>query len=289
MSGSSSNTDRFGGGPSDIPTDDNDGYAVSGRIMLSTIVVLFFIVILAFVLHLYARWLLLRSRNLRSRHGSRNRRRRQLVFHVDQNAAVATRGLDSRVLKSLPVFTFSSESHPDSALECAVCLSEFEENESGRILPKCKHSFHLDCIDMWFHSHSTCPLCRTPVEGPVPVSQNPGDVVLTVNEPLNVESGSNQGSDLCSTCQHDEQQAGTSAVEFRRKLSIEVPRRNTEGFVSESNGCDSGPSQPYKSPMTRMLSFKRMLSRDRRGSGSISVSESDIERGGDEETRRTQG
>ncbi|KAK8603290.1 hypothetical protein V6N13_085481 [Hibiscus sabdariffa] len=111
---------------------------------------------------------------------------------------------------------------------------------------------------MWFHSHSTCPLCRTPVEGPVPVSQNPGDVVLAVNEPLDVESGSNRGSDLCSTCQHDEQQAGTSAVEFRRKLSIEVPRRNTEGFVSESGGCDSGPSQPYKSPMTRMLSFKRM-------------------------------
>ncbi|KAE8703412.1 hypothetical protein F3Y22_tig00110472pilonHSYRG00526 [Hibiscus syriacus] len=285
MSGNS-NSDRFGDS-SDVPMDDNAGYALSGRIMLSTIVVLFFVVILAFVLHLYARWMLLRARNLRSPNGRRNRRRRQLVFYVDHNALDATRGLDARVLKSLPVFTFSTETHPDSALECAVCLSEFEENESGRVLPKCKHSFHLECIDMWFHSHSTCPLCRTPVEGPVPVSENPGDVVLTVNEPSGGESGSNRGSDLCSTCEHEEQQVGPSAVESRRKLSVEVPRRNTEGFVSESSGCDSGPSQPYKSPMTRMLSFKRILSRERRGSGSINVSESDIERGGDEETQQT--
>ncbi|MGJ2918479.1 RING finger domain-containing protein, partial [Salmonella enterica subsp. enterica serovar Paratyphi A] len=38
-----------------------------------------------------------------------------------------------------------------------MCLSEFEEKDKLRVLPKCNHGFHLECIDMWFHSHSTCP------------------------------------------------------------------------------------------------------------------------------------
>ncbi|XVE82174.1 hypothetical protein DITRI_Ditri15bG0125700 [Diplodiscus trichospermus] len=290
----SENTDRFRDSSTDIPVENNRSYVLSGRIMLSAIIVLFFVVILMFSLHLYARWYLLRFRRRRSRNARRDLRRAQL-FYVDLNAA--NRGLDARILKSLPVFTFSSETHPDSALECAVCLSEFEENESGRLLPKCSHSFHLDCIDMWFHSHSTCPLCRNPVEESVPVSESLGDLVLTINEPSGGESETSLSSELCASCPDDEGQA----VGYRRKLLIEVPRRNIEGFEGESSGCDSGPSQSYKSPMNRMLSFKRMLSRDRRGNGTSScpspinagscasniVTELDIERGG-KETQQTQ-
>ncbi|KAJ7297170.1 hypothetical protein O6H91_Y076100 [Diphasiastrum complanatum] len=43
---------------------------------------------------------------------------------------------------------------------CAVCLSEFQEGEKTRLLPKCGHVFHLECIDIGLFSHSTCPLCR---------------------------------------------------------------------------------------------------------------------------------
>ncbi|XWS14108.1 hypothetical protein CRYUN_Cryun36dG0094800 [Craigia yunnanensis] len=278
----SENKDRFRD-ISNIPTENNGSYALSGKIMLSAFVILFFVVILMFILHLYARWYLLRARRRYSRNARRNLRRPQ-VFYVDQNAnavSAVTRDLDSRVLKSLPVFTFSSKTHPDSAIECAVCLSEFEENESGRVLPKCNHSFHLECIDMWFHSQSTCPLCRTPVEESVPASENTGDCVLTINEPSGGELGSNRSSELCATRQTEEGQGG---------------------LEGESSGCEGGPSQSYKSPMSRMLSFKRILSRERRGNGpsscpspinagscgSITVSESDIERGG-EETRQTRG
>lgn len=45
--------------------------------------------------------------------------------------------------------------------ECPVCLSEFEDNQELRTLPKCNHSFHVDCIDMWLYSHPSCPTCRT--------------------------------------------------------------------------------------------------------------------------------
>ncbi|EES06590.1 hypothetical protein BDA96_04G118800 [Sorghum bicolor] len=47
--------------------------------------------------------------------------------------------------------------------QCAVCLSLVQEGEVVRRLPACMHLFHVCCIDMWLHSHSTCPLCRATV------------------------------------------------------------------------------------------------------------------------------
>ncbi|KAH7292660.1 hypothetical protein KP509_29G080000 [Ceratopteris richardii] len=44
--------------------------------------------------------------------------------------------------------------------ECVVCLTDFHEAESIRMLPKCEHCFHEQCIEMWLSTHSTCPLCR---------------------------------------------------------------------------------------------------------------------------------
>ncbi|KAL0720127.1 hypothetical protein Bca4012_034726 [Brassica carinata] len=72
--------------------------------------------------------------------------------------------LDPTVLEKIPIFVYSSETHQLPLEECSVCLSEFEEDDEGRLLPKCGHAFHVDCIDTWFRSSSTCPLCRAPVQ-----------------------------------------------------------------------------------------------------------------------------
>lgn len=49
------------------------------------------------------------------------------------------------------------------SVECAVCLSMFEEGEEIKQLPRCKHSFHASCIDMWLSSHLDCPICRSSI------------------------------------------------------------------------------------------------------------------------------
>ncbi|KAK9938118.1 hypothetical protein M0R45_014874 [Rubus argutus] len=73
-------------------------------------------------------------------------------------------GLDPAVIESFPVFLYSAvkglteQSAP--ALECAVCLSEFGDSETLRLLPKCDHVFHPGCIDVWLAYHNTCPVCR---------------------------------------------------------------------------------------------------------------------------------
>ncbi|KAK1418561.1 hypothetical protein QVD17_27706 [Tagetes erecta] len=72
-------------------------------------------------------------------------------------------GIDKTIIESLPYFKFSSLKGWKNGLECSVCLSAFEEIELLRLLPKCKHAFHIDCIDQWLENHSSCPLCRLKV------------------------------------------------------------------------------------------------------------------------------
>ena len=40
--------------------------------------------------------------------------------------------------------------------ECPICLSEC----SVRSYLRCGHFFHKKCLDTWFHSKNTCPICR---------------------------------------------------------------------------------------------------------------------------------
>ncbi|TKY72578.1 RING-H2 finger protein ATL2 [Spatholobus suberectus] len=268
--------------PNPSPNDfDEKGYSLSGKIMLSAIILLFFVVVLMLCLHIYARWYLRRARRRQLRR-HRERHRIQLVFYDDSGTPSAlSLGLDAAVLASLPVFSYDPKTDPENAPECAVCLSEFEPGETGRVLPKCKHSFHTECIDMWFHSHDTCPLCRAPVER----APEPEVVVVTVRE-REPEPGSVE----------DENRTGSSSVGERRKpslvgVTIEVPSR-AENFRDES-GCDSPSTQSsFRSPMSRMLSFKRILGMERKGNVSpspcsgacSSTAESGAERGGREET-----
>lgn len=67
--------------------------------------------------------------------------------------------LQHRDIRSLPTHRYIKGNRQSA--ECAVCLSEFEDNQELRTLPKCNHSFHVDCIDMWLYSHPSCPTCRT--------------------------------------------------------------------------------------------------------------------------------
>ncbi|XWS64969.1 hypothetical protein CRYUN_Cryun05aG0049800 [Craigia yunnanensis] len=69
-------------------------------------------------------------------------------------------GLDEGLIKSITVCKYKKSDGLVEGTDCSVCLSEFQEDESLRLLPKCNHAFHVPCIDTWLKSHSSCPLCR---------------------------------------------------------------------------------------------------------------------------------
>ncbi|KAL4340287.1 hypothetical protein GQ457_08G005930 [Hibiscus cannabinus] len=88
-----------------------------------------------------------------------------------------SQGLDESVVKAITVCKFKRNEGLIEGTDCSVCLSEFVEDESLRLLPKCNHAFHVPCIDTWLNSHSTCPLCRANI-----VSVNQPATAVTAHE-----------------------------------------------------------------------------------------------------------
>ncbi|KAK9074272.1 hypothetical protein SSX86_006869 [Deinandra increscens subsp. villosa] len=89
-------------------------------------------------------------------------------------------GLDQSVINSYPKFPFSKGITKGGDSMCAICLCEYRESEMMRMLPDCKHFFHLNCVDAWLKLNATCPVCRssplptplsTPLAEVVPLSQ----------------------------------------------------------------------------------------------------------------------
>lgn len=85
-------------------------------------------------------------------------------------------GLDRGLIDTFPTVEYSFVkrlSLVKAVLECAVCLNEFEDQEVLRVIPRCCHVFHPECIDAWLSSHTTCPLCRSNLADPNPESPDP--------------------------------------------------------------------------------------------------------------------
>lgn len=118
---------------------------------------------------------------------------------ADQNPYPPMKGLRSSVISTIPQFVFKAEAEEGHGLECVICLSVFGDHELGRKLSVCDHAFHAECIDMWLHSHTTCPICRAPAVQPsaldyrvsVVIDSAPG-LQLTRNQPS--ERGQSSGS-----------------------------------------------------------------------------------------------
>ncbi|KAI5604831.1 hypothetical protein BDE02_01G313100 [Populus trichocarpa] len=81
-------------------------------------------------------------------------RQLQQLFHLHDS------GLDQAFIDALPVFQYKEIVGPKEPFDCPVCLCEFSEKDKLRLLPMCSHAFHINCIDTWLLSNSTCPLCR---------------------------------------------------------------------------------------------------------------------------------
>nr|GLL35065.1 RING-H2 finger protein ATL3-like [Ipomoea trifida] len=260
------------GDASELGGQLNESVVLTGKIMMGAGIGLFLVVAAIFSIHLYTRWFWRRRPDLLSAAaGGRRDDSQEVAIRI-----ALRKGLEPSVLKTIPEVEFCSQDFKEG-LECVVCLCEVCEGEKTRFLPKCNHGFHVECIDTWFQSHSTCPLCRNPISNPNPEkpalypipgvaaaasAEAPnfptnvlywGDEVRVstlgpcVDEPRRAEAP-------CSSSAAGKVGAGGASVSARAEgmLVIDIPRQIVDDDDQES-------------PMiARLRSLRRLLSRGKR-------------------------
>ncbi|KAL5204995.1 hypothetical protein ABZP36_009866 [Zizania latifolia] len=81
---------------------------------------------------------------------------------------IKTVGLEERAIAAITALVYDAKKCGSGGVggdggSCAVCLVEFLDGDTLRLLPRCHHAFHRGCIDTWLRAHVNCPLCRAPV------------------------------------------------------------------------------------------------------------------------------
>ncbi|KAK7819025.1 ring-h2 finger protein atl74 [Quercus suber] len=80
---------------------------------------------------------------------------------VQRSRKFRAKMISNEDLKKLPCFDYEAAEKGTSCVDCAVCLENFKMGEKCRLLPNCRHSFHVQCIDSWLLKTPICPICRT--------------------------------------------------------------------------------------------------------------------------------
>ncbi|PON77896.1 43kDa postsynaptic protein [Parasponia andersonii] len=237
---------------------------VSHNVTLAVVSSLFAVTLLVIFFFLYIKYRQNRRRETRRRNDfiSRLVTAQITPSHDDSNHTTSRPpkakpgGLDPHVIDALPEFIYKSSAAAaanrqngrrggggsESVVECAVCLSSITDDAKVRLLPNCNHLFHVECVDLWLGSNTTCPLCRAAVEPRVPQPEEGGSDAAVVVEPtappvdeLSLLHGDHQDD-------NGEKASGSgsrplSSFSFRRMLSRErSSRRSSLGSCGESAG-----------------------------------------------------
>ncbi|CAN6466916.1 unnamed protein product [Victoria cruziana] len=174
------------------------------------------------------------------RHCQTESTRSELAFHARLRLSRSVRrGLDTHTIESFPTFTYSdvkSLKIGKGSLECAVCLCEFQDDDRLRLLPRCSHVFHPECIDEWLSSHVTCPVCRADLR------EDSGTAVpeaVAIDIPAETDGSGNDGQEVAgrSGLLTDQEQANPNPVPG---ASMPLPKAKSLRFLPEDGRNKDG-------------------------------------------------
>ncbi|KAJ0235854.1 RING-H2 finger protein ATL81 [Hirschfeldia incana] len=140
-------------------------------------------------------------------------------------------GLGSKIIQSFPEFPYSVK---DRGMDqCSICLIDFMDDDTMRLISTCNHFFHTICIDLWFESHKTCPVCRRELDV---------DQTSQENQPAIPEI------DIVTSESHEERLSGDTLTIF---VHEEHPKTTTIGINLDQTEEIENYERRMKEPTSR--------------------------------------
>ncbi|KAI9112008.1 hypothetical protein K1719_016904 [Acacia pycnantha] len=158
-----------------------------------------------------------------------------------------SRGIDRKILDTFPILVYSTIKNQKigkGELECAVCLSEFEDHQTLRLIPKCNHVFHPECIGAWLASHDTCPLCRANL------NPDPGEVSIRMPTQLNADEPNEESGGRSMRSEVSERQNHPAA-----QVPNDVGASSSNSANNMEEECRAKPSRNRR---TRWGKYERL-------------------------------
>ncbi|KAM7477287.1 hypothetical protein LguiB_024530 [Lonicera macranthoides] len=177
-----------------------------------------------FVLLLLFYLLYLRRRRLRGL-SSLQMRTSNLIHSNNHHFSRTEMGLKKEVREMLPIIVFKESFSVRDTL-CSVCLGEYQAEDRLQQIPACGHTFHMDCIDHWLSTHTTCPLCRLSL---LPSSTKPP----STPQPLEEET-----SHTPSIAEEDEHESSIQSCSHSNEdpPAQHLPETSTGGQINSETG-----------------------------------------------------
>jgi len=129
---------------------------------------------------------------------------------------------------------------PEGKAECTICIDSMHKGDEVLVLP-CKHWFHGECVIMWLKEHNTCPICRTPIEGPS--NNNNSTSSSGPQQPTQPQTGAGPSASIFAS-------SNPAADRFRSERSFRSPRENEERLNAIRNLGSYGSSSNRRSSMS---------------------------------------
>ncbi|URE05103.1 RING-H2 finger protein [Musa troglodytarum] len=143
-------------------------------------------------------------------------------------------GVDQSFIDTLPVFLYNAIIGVKDPFDCAVCLCEFEADDKLRLLPKCSHAFHLDCIDTWLLSQRSLIGNVSPTTGCSPIVLGLGSGSESPRE-----SGSGRGVSVPNSNSISEaSETEVAPVKLGKYRSVDVDGTVSEGDSAANSNLD---------------------------------------------------
>ncbi|GER30077.1 RING/U-box superfamily protein [Striga asiatica] len=127
---------------------------------LAALAASFFLFTCYTIYRLYTNWCSPRRRIRQRRHPEGDDVGPEILPEDHHIWHIRTVGLQPSVIGAITIVRYEKGEGLIDGSDCSVCLNEFQEDETLRLLPKCSHAFHVPCIDTWLRSHTNFPLCR---------------------------------------------------------------------------------------------------------------------------------
>lgn len=155
---------------------------------------------------------------------------------------IRTAGLQPSVISAITICKYKRGDGLIEGTDCSVCLNEFQEDETLRLLPKCNHAFHIPCIDTWLRSHTNCPMCRA---GILKINSSTLQLPPPWQSSSNNNNNNNSSSDSVSESDSGEEEE-TAQVSVSGNNNIRDDMENDERVIIPIGNGNGNGFQPMR-------------------------------------------